>query len=149
MFIPRHPVVENQFCSYGSADRHLVPLGSAELSLTLVPLFILIPDASQRGAYRYLRWLIRCYTDLAPFGFAMQKVKDWLPSGTPSWVCDAWRFGFQRCYCSAYFIMLLVPSLVPSPFRLALLTLVSGTLFIIPLLYWWRFNNSYYSISRY
>ena len=69
MFIPRHPVVENQFCSYASQT------GSGAAGIGGVLAYagsVVYLDAS---ADNQEPMVMKMVTDQTPFGFLMQKVK--------------------------------------------------------------------------
>ncbi|MHA1833722.1 MAG: hypothetical protein ACTSV7_07000 [Candidatus Baldrarchaeia archaeon] len=81
MFIPRHPVVENQFCSYG----HQTGTSTAGIGGVVCyagSVVYLDDDANNEDAivFQYTDWAVNYDTELSdpekiPFGFAMQKVK--------------------------------------------------------------------------
>lgn len=71
MFIPRHPVVENQFCSYAESDS----FGSAGVGGVVAyagSVVYLDPDATNEEAM--VKKMEHGVSE-APFGFLMQKVK--------------------------------------------------------------------------
>jgi hypothetical protein len=71
MFIPRHPVVENQFCSYGSQS------GTGAAGLGGVIAYagsVVYLDHSSNNEEPVVFKMANGVTE-APFGFAMQKVK--------------------------------------------------------------------------
>jgi hypothetical protein len=70
MFIPRHPVVENQFCSYGAAG---VSTGVGAVVAYAGSVVWLDPDATNQEPIVYK--MIYHAQPKTPFGFAMQKVK--------------------------------------------------------------------------
>lgn len=71
MFIPRHPVVENQFCSYG-AQTGTSSAGVGGVVAYAGAVVYLDPSATNEEAVVYK--MAYDITEL-PFGFAMQKVK--------------------------------------------------------------------------
>ena len=71
MFIPRHPVVENQFCSYG-AQTATSSQGVGGVVAYAGSVVYLDPSATNQEPIVYK--MAHGITD-APFGFAMQKVK--------------------------------------------------------------------------
>ena len=72
MFIPRHPVVENQFCSYGAqvATSTAGVGGVVCYAGTVVYL-----DATATNEEPIVYKMVYDSTPFVPFGFAMQKVK--------------------------------------------------------------------------
>jgi len=71
MFIPRHPVVENQFCSYGAQTANATGVGAVVAYAGSV--LWLDPAATNQEPIVYkMAYSASPYT---PFGFAMQKVK--------------------------------------------------------------------------
>jgi len=71
MFIPRHPVVENQFCSYGAQT----VTGSAGVGgVVCYAGSVLYLDSSAANEEPIVYKMVHG-TSAAPFGFAMQKVK--------------------------------------------------------------------------
>jgi TusA-related sulfurtransferase len=70
MFIPRHPVVENQFCSYGSAA---VTTGVGGVVAYAGSVVWLDPEAANQEPIVYK--MVYSNPTKVPFGFAMQKVK--------------------------------------------------------------------------
>jgi hypothetical protein len=76
MFIPRHPVVENQFCSYTSQTDTNTGVGGVLCYAGAV--LYLQGDATNEEAIveRYDKWsTLPTGSELTAFGFAMQKVK--------------------------------------------------------------------------
>jgi hypothetical protein len=72
MFIPRHPVVENQFCSYAEN----ASFGSAGIGGVVCyagSVLYLDPDATNQEAM--VKKMTYNASPFTPFGFAMQKVK--------------------------------------------------------------------------
>jgi len=69
MFIPRHPVVENQFCSYGESSAATGIGGVIAYAGSVVYL-----DSAALNQEPIVFKMAHGITD-APFGFAMQKVK--------------------------------------------------------------------------
>jgi len=73
MFIPRHPVVENQFCSYGAVTSSANAAGVGGVVAYAGSVVWLDPDATNQEPIVYkMAYNSSAYT---PFGFAMQKVK--------------------------------------------------------------------------
>lgn len=71
MFIPRHPVVENQFCSYGAQTA----TGAAGVgNVVCYAGSVLYLDSNAAGEEPIVYKMAHGVT-AAPFGFAMQKVK--------------------------------------------------------------------------
>jgi len=71
MFIPRHPVIENQFCSYGAQ------VGTSTAGVGGVVCYagsVLYLDSSATNQEPIVYKVVHGVTDV-PFGFAMQKVK--------------------------------------------------------------------------
>lgn len=77
MFIPRHPVVENQFCSYGAQTS--VTTGVGGVLCYAGSVLYLDSDATNEEpiVFRYDTFAAKptVASELVPFGFAMQKVK--------------------------------------------------------------------------
>jgi hypothetical protein len=76
MFIPRHPVVENQFCSYGAQTG----TGSAGIGGVIAyagSVVYLDPDAANQESiiFKYDGVAAAAGVTETPFGFSMQKVK--------------------------------------------------------------------------
>lgn len=71
MFIPRHPVVENQFCSY-SADATFGTAGTGDVVAYAGSVVYLDPAAANEEPM--VKAMAGVVTE-APFGFMMQKVK--------------------------------------------------------------------------
>ena len=71
MFIPRHPVVENQFCSYEAQTGVATGIGGVLCYAGSV----LYLDASATNEEAIVKKYVHATGDTAPFGFAMQKVK--------------------------------------------------------------------------
>jgi len=72
MFIPRHPVVENQFCSYGAQT------GSGSAGVGGVVCYagsVLYLDSSAANQEPIVYKMAYNSSPYVPFGFAMQKVK--------------------------------------------------------------------------
>jgi hypothetical protein len=78
MFIPRHPVVENQFCSYG-AQTGTLSAGVGGVVCYAGSVLYLDSDSTNQEpiVFRYDTFAAKPVTasELIPFGFAMQKVK--------------------------------------------------------------------------
>lgn len=70
MFIPRHPVVENQFCSYGEASTTTGIGGVIAYAGSVVYL-----DATANNEEPIVFKMAYSASPYTPFGFAMQKVK--------------------------------------------------------------------------
>lgn len=76
MFIPRHPVVENQFCSYGEQESNLAAGGIGGVIAYAGSVVYLNADAiNQEPIVFKMAWSHATTPTLTPFGFAMQKVK--------------------------------------------------------------------------
>ena len=72
MFIPRHPVVENQFCNYGSQT------GTAAAGVGGVVAYagaVVYLDSTATNQEAIVYKMAYNATPFTPFGFAMQKVK--------------------------------------------------------------------------
>jgi hypothetical protein len=72
MFIPRHPVVENQFCSYGAQT------GTGSVGVGGVVCYagtVVYLDATATNEEPIVYKMVYDSTPFVPFGFAMQKVK--------------------------------------------------------------------------
>jgi len=78
MFIPRHPVVENQFCSYG-AQTGTGSAGVGGVVCYAGSVLYLDSDSTNQEpiVFRYDTFAAKptAASELKPFGFAMQKVK--------------------------------------------------------------------------
>jgi hypothetical protein len=72
MFIPRHPVVENQFCSYGEQTAS-AGAGIGGVIAYAGSVVYLDPDATNEEPIVFK--MAYSATPFTPFGFAMQKVK--------------------------------------------------------------------------
>lgn len=70
MFIPRHPVVENQFCSYGSQTALTTGVGGVVCYAGSV-LYLDVTAANEEPIVYKMAHGVTA----APFGFSMQKVK--------------------------------------------------------------------------
>ena len=72
MFIPRHPVVENQFCMYGAQ----IATGSGGVGAVVAYAgSVVYLDATATNQEPIVRKMAYSATPYAPFGFLMQKVK--------------------------------------------------------------------------
>ena len=71
MFIPRHPVVENQFCSYAAEAGGSAGIGGVVAYAGSVVYL----DAAAVNEEPIVKKMTRAATAYAPFGFLMQKVK--------------------------------------------------------------------------
>lgn len=71
MFIPRHPVVENQFCSYASQTGDATGVGGVICYAGSV----LKLNSAAANQEAIVSKMAHGDTGIAPFGFAMQKVK--------------------------------------------------------------------------
>lgn len=71
MFIPRHPVVENQFCSYASQTS--VSTGIGGVLCYAGSVVYLYEDATNEEAI--VKKMVYDGSPFTPFGFSMQKVK--------------------------------------------------------------------------
>ena len=72
MFIPRHPVVENQFCSYGEqTDTGTAGVGGVIAYAGSVVYL----DASATNEEAIVKKMVYSGSPYTPFGFLMQKVK--------------------------------------------------------------------------
>jgi hypothetical protein len=71
MFIPRHPVVENQFCSYAAQSSDATGVGGVICYAGAV-LYLDSTATNQEAIVKKMAYAATAYT---PFGFAMQKVK--------------------------------------------------------------------------
>ncbi len=80
MFIPRHPVVENQFCSYTTASGGTTGAGGVlAYAGSVVKL-----DAAATNQEAEIQKMIYDDSSDTPFGFLMQKVKEGYHSVHPS-----------------------------------------------------------------
>lgn len=70
MFIPRHPVVENQFCMYGSVTSATAAGGIGGVICYAGSVLYLDSTATNQEPI-----VLKMTSDQTPFGFAMQKVK--------------------------------------------------------------------------
>ena len=70
MFIPRHPVVENQFCKYGATS---TPGGAGNVIAYAGSVVYLDADATNEESI--VTKMVYAGTAFTPFGFLMQKVK--------------------------------------------------------------------------
>jgi hypothetical protein len=70
MFIPRHPVVENQFCSYGESDTTTGVGGVIAYAGSVV--YLDSTATNEEPLVKKMAYSVAPYT---PFGFLMQKVK--------------------------------------------------------------------------
>jgi len=70
MFIPRHPVVENQFCSYGESDTTTGVGGVIAYAGSVVYL-----DSTATNEEPLVKKMAYNGSPYTPFGFLMQKVK--------------------------------------------------------------------------
>jgi len=71
MFIPRHPVVENQFCSYAAQSSDATGVGGVICYAGAV----LYLDSTATNQEAIVKKMAYDATGFTPFGFAMQKVK--------------------------------------------------------------------------
>jgi len=71
MFIPRHPVVENQFCSYGAVTSAATSAGVGGVVAYAGSVIQLDSTATNQEPIVFKMG----HGDTSPFGFAMQKVK--------------------------------------------------------------------------
>ena len=71
MFIPRHPVVENQFCSYGAVTSAATAAGVGGVVAYAGSVVQLYAAAANQEPIVFKMG----HGDTSPFGFAMQKVK--------------------------------------------------------------------------
>jgi hypothetical protein len=74
MFIPRHPVVENQFCSYG-AQTGTAAAGVGGVVAYAGSVVYLYANATYNPNMEPIVYKMAHGVTAAPFGFAMQKVK--------------------------------------------------------------------------
>ena len=74
MFVPRHPVVENQFCSYAE-NSSFGATGTGQVVAYAGSVVYLDSTATNQEAMVKAYHYAASYTDMAPFGFLMQKVK--------------------------------------------------------------------------
>lgn len=71
MFIPRHPVVENQFCSYAAQTATSTGIG-AVIAYAGTVVYLDASAANEEPMVKKMEYSASPYT---PFGFLMQKVK--------------------------------------------------------------------------
>lgn len=71
MFIPRHPVVENQFCSYGAVTSSTAAAGVGGVVCYAGSVVYLYSSATNQESIVFKM----AHGTTSPFGFAMQKVK--------------------------------------------------------------------------
>jgi len=74
MFVPRHPVVENQFCSY-AANTSYGSTGTGQVVAYAGSVVYLNADATNQEAMVKAYHHAADYSEMYPFGFLMQKVK--------------------------------------------------------------------------
>lgn len=74
MFVPRHPVVENQFCSYAE-NTSFGATGTGQVVAYAGSVVYLDQSATNQESRVKKYHFAADYSDMAPFGFIMQKVK--------------------------------------------------------------------------
>ena len=75
MFIPRHPVVENQFCSYSAQTGTSTAGVGGVIAYAGSVVYLVEAATNQESEVLKMAWSHDTTPTLTPFGFSMQKVK--------------------------------------------------------------------------